>query len=243
MLFTTEEFCFNNLQDYWKSLASGLPDTKADDEHIHCVTGINDPLYNPIFPKKEAGSLPVKIANTTSSFWYMNKRNPKITSEALSSLAPIMEKVPVMSIKLDKEFRQNPVPDVQIEILSDGTHLNDWIQPIQIAFEMNDAVAKQYQTCLEKNAKHFVHFIAKTDNKIIAAASLFLHKDIAGLYNLAVVPEYRTKGIGTALHCARLNEARKQGYNYATLQATPMATHLDESLGFEKLSELTIYKY
>ncbi len=69
-----------------------------------------------------------------------------------------------------------------------------------------------------------------------------MHDETAGLYNLAVLPECRKQGIGTVLHSARLAYGAESGYMHATLQASPMATTLDKSLGFDTLSEISVYR-
>lgn len=153
-----------------------------------------------------------------------------------------MEHIPIMSIQLDKEFKQDFAPDIKISVVQNGNDLNNWIVPVKVAFEMDDCMALRYQQCLEQAHTRFIHFTAENNGLIVAAASLFLHDEIAGLYNLAVLPEFRRQGIAKTLHYARLNEAKSRGYKHATLQATPMATALDNSLGFVTHSELSMYK-
>lgn len=236
MSVNLNEICFNNLVDYWKALAINPLFTE---EHISISTGINNPLFNPIFSTEHAKSLPPQNNNILSSFWHDSVRNQAIS---VGTLEPILQKVPVMSMQLDREFKQKSTPDITIEILK-SNNLSDWITPVQTAFEMDSTMALCYRNCLEKNSDKFIHFLAKSGERIVGAGSLFLHTEIAGFYNVSVLPEYRRKGIGTALHFARLNEAKNRGYDYATLQATPMAAKLGRDLGFKTHSELSIYRY
>lgn len=243
MLINFDDICFNNLKSFWIAIASSEPSSVIDtDDSVRICTGMNDPFYNPIFIKKEAREFPAIKSPSPYSFWHDSKRNKNIPEEDTKKLEPIMQHVPMMSIRLDKEFKQEPAPEITISIVENGKDLSHWIAPLKVAFTMNDSTALRYQHCLEHVHGQFIHFIAKKNGTIVAAASLFLHEEIAGLYNLAVLPEYRKQGIGTALHYARLNEAKNRGYKYATLQATPMAAALDSSLGFETHSELSIYK-
>jgi len=239
MLFDLNEACFDNLRDYWKALSS---ETEETSDSIYVRTGIDDPLYNPIFLKKNADASSLTKAKDRYSFWYDSKRNQTIPSTCFQHLTTIMQSVPMMSIHLDKEFKRETPPSISICMVENGRDLTDWISPIKIAFAMNEKTAFHYQRSLESVHKQFKHFMAKREGRVVAVASLFLNSEIAGLYNLAVLPEYRKQGIGTALHYARLSEAKKMGYQYATLQATPMAAALDASLGFETHSEISIYK-
>lgn len=61
------------------------------------------------------------------------------------------------------------------------------------------------------------------------------------IYNVAVAPEYRGKGIGQALLQAALDEVRQEGGGWATLQVeedNEPARRLYEAAGFESLSAL-----
>lgn len=243
MLIDLNETCFNNLIGFWKTMVVTNPEAIVEsNDSVQVNSGIDIPLFNPIFINKNAQQLPLVKDNLSHSFWLDSKRNKQIPSAKAQAFEPIMQQVPIMSIVLDKEFTQEAPPKITISMIKGGTDLSDWIVPVQTAFQLDDKAAARYRYCLEQAPDHFVHFIAKDNEKVVAAASLYLHKDIAGLYNLAVLPDYRKQGIGTALHFARLNEAKSRGFAYATLQATPMAAALDAALGFEIQSELSIFK-
>jgi GNAT superfamily N-acetyltransferase len=113
---------------------------------------------------------------------------------------------------------------------------------VKIAFSMNDTIAAAYQRCFELAGPQFIHFVVKKGDTAVASASLYLHEEMAGFYNISVLPEFRKLGIGSALHNTRMNAAKEKGYTYATLQATPMAAHLGTNLGFQTHSEVNIYQ-
>lgn len=243
MLINLNETCFNNLVGYWKTMVASSPESVVDsNDCVQINTGINAPLFNPIFINKSVDKVTHIKDSLPHSFWHDSKRNQNISLNSLQEFELIMNQVPVMSIALDREFKQESPPKVEISIIKNGGELSDWIIPVQVAFQLDEKATSQYRYCLEQTKDKFVHFIAKDQEKIVAAATLYLHDEIAGFYNLAVLPEYRKQGIGTALHYARLNEARIRGYAHATLQATPMASALDGSLGFKTESELSIFK-
>lgn len=116
----------------------------------------------------------------------------------------------------------------------------------QISIKYNSLLKRLTEPLLQHYGIHYFcyQFGSNEGNwlPIVATASLFLHDEIAGLYNLVVLPEYRKQGIGTVLHYTRFNLAKDRGYLHATLQATPMASALNNSLGFETHSNLSIYK-
>jgi len=242
MLMNLEEACFNNLTAYWKALAVVPPSSITETPDYVCVnTNIKAPLFNPVFLKPAADKFPVVPGGSIHSFWYDSKRNKKIAQTDVKSFEPLIEKIPVMSIRLDRVFEQkNPPKNIIITKVENGRDLSEWITPVQVAFELDTTAALRYRTCLENASDKMVHFIARKQGHVVGAASLYLHDEMAGFYNLAVLPEHRQLGIGTALHYVRLGEAQRRGYTHATLQATPKASKLDASLGFEIHSEVSI---
>lgn len=123
------------------------------------------------------------------------------------------------------------------------------VKVIQTCFSMTKATAKRYQDALENSPEQYEHFFVELEQKIVAVATIFLDKPsaskknksrVAGFYNLSVLPEFRSKGIGKALKDIRLKWAKKNGFEFATLQATPMGAGIDKKIGFEVLSILSI---
>lgn len=60
------------------------------------------------------------------------------------------------------------------------------------------------------------------------------HGGIAGIYNVATKPDYRGKGIGTAVTLAPLMAAKKKGYEIAWLESSEMAEKLYKRIGFRE---------
>ncbi len=75
-------------------------------------------------------------------------------------------------------------------------------------------------------------YIANIGGRPVAGASLFFGAGVAGLYNLAVVPEARGQGVGAALTLAVFDAARAAGYPIGILTASKMGASLYARLGF-----------
>lgn len=142
MLVNFNDICFNNLKSYWIALASIESSAVIETSNSVCIsTGMNNPLFNPIFLTKDAHELPSVYSYSPYSFWYDSKRNKNIPLKDLQELEPIMQHVPMMSIQLDKEFKQDSVQDIKISVVQDGNDLNNWMVPVKVAFEMDDSMA------------------------------------------------------------------------------------------------------
>ena len=69
----------------------------------------------------------------------------------------------------------------------------------------------------------------------IAGAYRLLHGADCGIYAVGTVPAWRRRGIARRLVEHVLADARRLGARTASLQSTPMAQHLYESLGFQPI--------
>ena len=67
----------------------------------------------------------------------------------------------------------------------------------------------------------------------VAGAWSLLHDGDCGIYTVGTLPQWRRRGLARALTEHILADAQRQGARTATLQSTPMAQGLYESLGFE----------
>jgi len=66
-----------------------------------------------------------------------------------------------------------------------------------------------------------------------ASASAFIDAGgVAGIYNVATVPEFRRRGLGEAATWAAVEEAARRGHTLITLQASEMGFPIYERMGF-----------
>ncbi len=93
-----------------------------------------------------------------------------------------------------------------------------------------------------------VNFIAKFDGKIAGVSSLAIDRTFSafktgGFYNACVLPEFRNKGVGTAMACYRIKIAKELGLKNISivLMSDAKARSYCEKLGFQNQSTQTPY--
>jgi GNAT superfamily N-acetyltransferase len=85
-------------------------------------------------------------------------------------------------------------------------------------------------------------YAAAYDNERFAGrAWSFVDGDLAGIFDMAVWPPFRRRGLGTALLGAVCAAAREAGAGHAILNATPEGKLLYETCGFRQIGEGITY--
>jgi GNAT superfamily N-acetyltransferase len=156
----------------------------------------------------------------------------------------VMESVaPGMAMELSR-LETKPLPDgLEVRPVEDMNSLEHCINITADVFgipaESKDAwgqIIKAYG--LGPPHKWFVGYL---NGVPVSASLLVLHKNVAGIYNVATLQEARGKGIGTALTCLPLQFAKDSGYKVAVLEASEMGLPVYKKLGFEKICDLRIF--
>lgn len=79
------------------------------------------------------------------------------------------------------------------------------------------------------------NYVAYWGNRPAGAGMLFCHKGMGGIYNMCTLPEFRGRGIATAILAAILRDAPAAGCTHVGLTPTTMGRPLYERLGFREV--------
>ena len=80
-------------------------------------------------------------------------------------------------------------------------------------------------------------YAVQADGRTVSAAWVYYHppSQFASLWGGSTLPAYRGRGYYTALLVARAREARRRGYRFLTVDASPMSRPILEKRGFQFL--------
>lgn len=134
---------------------------------------------------------------------------------------------------------------VTLEPVRDARTLRDWARTLTTVFEMPDfvehAFVEAYAALGLTVSQPVLHYLARLDGQSVATSSLFVEAGVAGIYNVAVLPAIRGRGIGGVITLAPLLDARAAGYRVGILQSSEMGYSIYERLGFEENCKLVRY--
>jgi ribosomal protein S18 acetylase RimI-like enzyme len=86
-------------------------------------------------------------------------------------------------------------------------------------------------------------YVGYLDGKPVTSCELFLQHNVAGVYAVTTKKALRKRGLAGMLLDTSFAYARRQGYHFAVLQATPAGLNLYRKLGFNQLCVFYEYKY
>ncbi|TDX00855.1 GNAT family N-acetyltransferase [Dinghuibacter silviterrae] len=132
-----------------------------------------------------------------------------------------------MVADLDKDLREEVTFPPGLEITADKVTSLSGVADLPYAWS---------EVLLQEGEALTQRFIARIDGKIIGQSGV-LCTDVAGLYNVSVLPAYRSKGIGKALTLVTCRFARDKGYRYATLNASGDGRRIYNQLGFRSIGD------
>jgi ribosomal protein S18 acetylase RimI-like enzyme len=148
-----------------------------------------------------------------------------------------------MAAQLDSLELELPFPKgMQIIPVEDVDALRTWVHTAVTGFEIADYYEKfMYLESSIGYQPHYRRYLAILDQKPVTTASVYLGKNVAGIYTVATVPAARQQGLGAAITLRALREASAEGYHIAVLHASSMGRRVYEKLGFQVFSTINGY--
>jgi GNAT superfamily N-acetyltransferase len=154
---------------------------------------------------------------------------------------------PGMAVVMD-ELRAPGCPlgvpaQVQVVPVADAETLRVWCQVFGSGYELPPEMAGQFADLIMAMGLQggLQHYLAYQNGIPVAASSLWLAAGVAGIYNVATIPEARRQGIGAAVTIAPLQAARALGYRAGVLQSSQAGFGVYQQLGFRHVCAMDHY--
>ena len=173
-------------------------------------------------------------------FWWIGEdtRPTDLGARLVAHGFSVFEKdAPAMAGDIEKLNWGNPRPsDLHLKPIENDEQLLQWKQVFLDAFSIPEFAGQAWV-----DATHLIgigqtpwHLLLGTvHEQAVCCGPLYCSAGVAGLIGLGTIPEFRRKGIGSAMQLERLRIARELGYRYAVLFASELGYSPYLKLGFQ----------
>jgi ribosomal protein S18 acetylase RimI-like enzyme len=159
---------------------------------------------------------------------------PRFEEVATATGIPYSDTVPGMAL--------HPIPPVpappsgfKIEPVRSPA-LGTYREVVAEGFGMPLALAEQLLTPAMLEIPGMVSYLGTLEGKAVATSACYSSDGTVGVYNVAVVPSLRRRGLGEAMTWRAIAEGVERGCSIATLQASVMGEPVYTRMGFRNVA-------
>ncbi|GIG02900.1 acetyltransferase [Catellatospora citrea] len=179
----------------------------------------------------------------TQWLWWVGADSDHGTAEGLLAHgAQQVADLPVMAIDITTFTDPVTPADLKIRTVGGRAEMEEYVQAYAepLGFDPDD-LKPVVERELDFGYLDVVRLAGIVDGGTVATCALSLGTDVAGIFCVATAPEYRRRGIATALTLEALRIARQSGRTVATLQASSDGEPVYRRLGFETVSRYRLF--
>jgi ribosomal protein S18 acetylase RimI-like enzyme len=241
-----------NLYDFFRLLHTA-PSAGGNDfpEGFRWSTGLPYAWFNGVLYTSFPGAATEQAARDLIDY-FQAREIPAFTWWLAPSLAPAAwaqylrplgfayeDQTPGMAMDLEN-LPSRREHALTIQPVFGGDALTAWAETMLAGFGFPDTVLPAFQTMITELGLDLPvrNYLGWFEGKPVTTSTLFLAAGVAGVYNVATLPEARGQGFGSAMTLAPLYEARAMGYRAGTLQSSEIGFGVYQRLGFEQLCQI-----
>jgi ribosomal protein S18 acetylase RimI-like enzyme len=147
---------------------------------------------------------------------------------------PYSDTVPGMALA-ELSGIPEPVRGLDIRVARDEGTLAHHREVAAVAFELPQDMAERYVPLRVTETPDVEFYVGYVDGEPAATSALFATHRVAGVYNVAVLPQFRRRGLAEAMTWHVVREGARMGCVMSSLQASAMGKPVYERMGFREI--------
>jgi GNAT superfamily N-acetyltransferase len=214
------------------------------------TSGIPDDNWNIVFVKRTT-SKPRKVVEQWEQFFAQRKMSfrirfsPGVERDFLTLLDESgyekVDPVPVMTLDKIPE-KMDEKDDLMIRKVATPEELRDFQEAGEKGFSLPTGAGPYVMTEQTFRLPEIEMFLGYSEGKPVCTSMLFQTGDIAGIYWVSTLPEYRRRGFGEAITLRAVIAGKNRGCTLANLQASAMGKPVYERIGFDNPYDYLAYR-
>jgi ribosomal protein S18 acetylase RimI-like enzyme len=173
-------------------------------------------------------------------WWTGPSTTPADLGERLERRGFIMEPAFGMAAALDTlAIEPGADSDLSVETVDDAGALAIWSRVLCDAFSAPQSFGEAFADLAAAMGldvtSPFRHFLGRVQGEPAATCSVFFGAGVAGIYDVATLPQRRRRGLGAAVTRAAAAEALARGYRMAILHSSTAGAAMYRALGFDEV--------
>lgn len=210
--------------------------------------GTDIAAFNRIFaldaaPREEIEAAVDWIHDHGRPFWLTTTGDRRAEVEEIATslgLVDAEESQPGMVLKSLESIPERS-SDVSIEVVTDEDDLAEMVDVFSAAFEVPSDIARTLTPSAALQDDTVTFLIGRVEGQCVSTGTLVTHDDVAGVYSIATVEDFRGRGIGTDLTWEVLRQGRDDGCELGVLQSSEIGYSVYRKMGFETVVEYHMF--
>jgi len=179
------------------------------------------------------------------SAWIPPGAAPRDLAERLGrrGFVPDDDLVPAMAADLDGLRPLEPATGVTWSRVETADGIPALLDVLCAGFEVPDSLRPMFERALAglpSAPRQIASYLVSLDGRPASTAMAAVIDDVAGLYNVATIPEARGRGLGALATRLAMGRGAELGAKTAVLESSDMAYSLYERLGFREVGRYRV---
>ena len=171
---------------------------------------------------------------------------PELGSTLLQHGMAFVEDEPGMALDIEQmndDFAESS--ELTIDPIDDEAGLHDWVSVWlhRAPEELRKAHFSMRRSLWLEHERPMYCFLGRWEGNPVATSMLFMGQGVVAVHHVVTLPEYRRRGIGTAMTLRVLREARERGYRVGVLTASPEGSGSYRRIGFREYCSIQRYEW